>query len=94
MLFVDDMKQGGHRLIIGDTLGIGAFCNAAQLVRHQYLFLFHHFIVADNVQLHIGSHNGQAAYFLVGKVAVGYLYNAFLAQFLALKVISDGNVGV
>ena len=50
--------------------------------------------MADDVQLHVWCNYRQAIYFFVGEETVGYLYDTFLAQFLAYKVVSDSNVRI
>ena len=94
VFLVDDVEDGGHWLVVGDALRVTALHDSLHHIRHDDLFLFHHFVIADDVQLHIGSHYREAADFFVAEETVGYLDDAFLAQFLAWQVIADSDVQV
>lgn len=87
-------KRGGHGLVVGDALGVGTLHDAAQLVGQHQFALLHHLVVADDVQLHVGRHDGDAVDFVVAEELVGDLDDALLAQLLAVEVEADGDVVV
>ena len=43
------------------------------------LALLHHFVVTDDIELHVGCHYGNTVDFFIGKEAVGYFDDALLA---------------
>ena len=91
---VDDVEAGGHGLVVGDALGVGTLHDAVQLVGQAHLTLLHHLVVADDVQLHVGRHDGDAVDLVVAEELVGNLDDALLAQLLAVEVEADGDVVV
>ena len=94
VFLANHVEDGSHRFVVGDTLRVTAFHDTLHHVRHDDLFLFHHFVVADDVQLHVGSHYRQSADFLIAEESVGHLDETLLAQLLAGKVVADGDVQV
>ena len=94
VFLADDVEDGGHRFVVGDALRVAAFHDTFHYIGHNDLFLFHHFIVADDVELHVRCYYRKSADFFVAEETVGHLDDAFLAQLLAWQVIADGDVQV
>ena len=86
------MEACGHGFVVGDALRVGALDDADEFVGQGEFAFLYHFVVADDVQLDVGGYDGDAVYLVVGEEFVGYLDDAFLAQFLALEVEADGDV--
>ena len=53
IILVYHMKDSGHRFVVGDTFRIGTFHDAPKFIRHFHLFLFHYFVIADDIQLDV-----------------------------------------
>ena len=88
------MKQGRHRFVVGDALGIGAFYDAAQFVGQFHFTFLHHFVVADDVQLYVGGNYGNAVYLIVAEELIRYFDDTLCSQLLAFEVETDSNVVV
>ena len=78
--FVDDGKEGVHGLVVGDALGVVALDDAVDLIGCDDHFLFHHLVVFDDVEHHVGRDDRQSADFLVGKIFIGDLDDAFFSE--------------
>ena len=88
------MEDGGHWLVVGDTLRVVAFHDAFQRVRSSDRFLLHDFVVLDNTQSDVWSDNGEAVDFLVSEIFVSNLDDSLLANLFGRQVVADGDRGV
>ena len=71
-LRVEYLHFGRDRLMIGDALRIAAFHYPYDLFREMHIFLLYDFVVADDVEGHIGSNDRQAIDHFIGKELVRY----------------------
>ena len=55
--FVSHVEPGLHRFVVGDTFRIVALHDTFQFIGHDNLLLFHHLVIADDVQLHVRSND-------------------------------------
>ena len=94
LLLIEHMKEGGHGLVVGDAFGVGTFYNSQQLLGHIYLPLFYHLIVFDDVEADVWSYQRDAVDLIVVKELIGYLDDAFFAEFFTLEVVTDGYLAV
>ena len=83
-LLVDDVEDGLHGLVVGDALGVVALHDAAQFVGSLDGFLFHHLVVADDVEHDFGCHNAEPRDFFLGKELVCNLDDALASDFLPI----------
>ena len=88
------VEEGLHRLVVGDALRVVALHDTLQCVRSLYGLLLYDFVVLDDTQSDVRSHHREAVDFLIGKVLVGNLDDALLADLLGRQVVADGNRSV
>ena len=88
------VEEGLHRLVVGDTLRVVALDDAPERIWSLYGLLLHDLIVLDDTQSDVRSHHREAVDFLIGKVLVGNLDDALLADLLGRQVVADGNRSV
>ena len=79
LFLVDDMEDGGHGLIIGDTFGVVALDDTLQHVGCLNTFFLYHLIILDDVQYYIGGYYRQLGYLIVGEKLVLHLDDTFLS---------------
>ena len=91
---VNGMEEGLHRLVVGDALRVVALYDALECVWSLYGLLLHDLVVLDDTQSDVRSHHREAVDFLIGKVLVGNLDDALLADLLGRQVVADGNRSV
>ena len=88
------VEEGLHRLVVGDALRVVALYDALERIWSLYSLLLHDLIVLDDTQSDVRSHHREAVDFLIGKVLVGNLDDALLADLLGRQVVADGNRSV
>ena len=88
------VEEGLHRLVVGDALRVIALHDALECIWSLYGLLLHDFVVLDDTQSDVRSHHREAVDFLIGKVLVGNLDDALLADLLGRQVVADGNRSV
>ena len=88
------VEEGLHRLVVGDTLRVVALYDALERIWSLYGLLLYDFVVLDDTQTDVWSHHREAVDFLIGKVLVGNLDDALLADLLGRQVVADGNRSV
>lgn len=81
-LFVNEVEDGVHWLVICDALGVVASDDTRKLIRGLDSFLLNNLVVTDDVEHHLGGYNRQAANLLVGEELVAHLYDALLLDLL------------
>ena len=91
---VNGVEEGLHRLIVGDALRVVALYDALECIWSLYSLLLYDLIVLDDTQSDVRSHHREAVDFLIGKVLVGNLDDALLADLLGRQVVADGNRSV
>ena len=82
MFLVNDMEDGAHGFVIGDTLRVIAFYNAPKLVRCHHLLLLYHFLVINDVQHHVRCHDRQTGDFIIREELVAHLDDSLCAYHL------------
>ena len=60
-----------------------------ELIGRDHHFLFHHFVVLNDIQDHIGCDDRQTADFLVGEIFVGDLDDAFSSEPFRRQIVTD-----
>ena len=93
-VMADDVEFGVHRLVVGDAFGVVAPDNACDGLGQFYLTLVGDLEVLDGVDDGCRSYQGDAVEHTLGKYCVGYLDDAFFADFAALEVVADGDTAV
>ena len=88
------VEEGLHRLVVGDALRVVALYDAPERIWSLYGLLLHDFVVLDDTQSDVRSHHREAVDFLIGKVLVGNLDDALLADFLGRQVVADSDRSV
>lgn len=88
---VEHLHFGRYRLVVGDTLRVGTFHYADDLLGELDIFLFHDLIIADEVEGDVRRDDGETIDDLVGEKFVGDLDDPFLAEGLAVEVVADGD---
>ncbi len=88
------VEEGLHRLVVGDALRVVALHDALECIWSLYGLLLHDLVVLDDTQSDVRSHHREAVDFLIGKVLVGNLDDALLANLLGRQVLADGNRSV
>ena len=88
------VEEGLHRLVVGDALRVVALYDAPERIWSLYGLLLHDLVVLDDTQSDVRSHHREAVDFLIGKVLVGNLDDALLADLLGRQVVADGNRSV
>ena len=88
------VEEGLHRLVVGDALRVVALYDALECIWSLYSLLLYDLIVLDDTQSDVRSHHREAVDFLIGKVLVGNLDDALLADLLGRQVVADGNRSV
>ena len=69
-VFVDNMENRLHRLVIGDADRIITPDDAKQFVWRVDSFLLYNLVVANDVEHHFGCNDGKPGYFFVGEELV------------------------
>ena len=82
VLFINDMKHGLHRFVVGYTFGVIAFHYTAKLIGSLYGFLLNHLIVFYYIQHYVRSDNRQTGNLLIGEEFVFNLYYTLTANLL------------
>ena len=85
------MEEGLHRLVVGDTLRVVALYDALQRIRSLDGLLLYDFVVFDDTQSDVRRNDRESVDFLIGKILVGNLDDALLANLLAWQVVADSN---
>ena len=88
------MEEGLHRLVVGDALRVVALYDALQRIRSLDGLLLYDFVVFDDTQSDVRSNDRESVDFLIGKILVGNLDDALLANLLGWQVVADGNRSV
>lgn len=86
---VDYFKTGYHRLVVGDTLGIGTAHYTHHCIGQNNGTLLNYLIVADNVDNGGRSHECHAVQHLLGEGDIGNLYDTFGSELVAVKVVAN-----
>lgn len=94
MFFVDNVKDRGHRLVVGDALGVGAAYDVAQLIGQADRLFADDGVVLDDVDFGVGGKYGDFVQLVFLEIGVGDFYDALFAYFFAAQVIADGNIFV
>ncbi len=81
--------RGSHRLVFGDTLRVVALYDALQCVRSLDGLLLYDFVVFDDTQSDVRRNDRESVDFLIGKILVGNLDDALLANLLAWQVVAE-----
>ena len=89
--FVYGMEEGLHRLVVGDALRVVALYDALQCIRSLDGLLLYDFVVFDDTQSDVRRNDRESVDFLIGKILVGNLDDALLANLLAWQVVADSN---
>ena len=85
------VEEGLHRLVVGDALRVVALYDALQRIRSLDGLLLYDFVVFDDTQSDVRSNDRESVDFLIGKILVGNLDDALLANLLAWQVVADSN---
>ena len=85
------VEEGLHRLVVGDTLRVVALYDALQRIRSLDGLLLYDFVVFDDTQSDVRRNDRESVDFLIGKILVGNLDDALLANLLAWQVVADGD---
>ena len=85
------MEDGLHRLVVGDALRVVALYDALQCVRSLDSLLLYDFVVFDDTQSDVRRNDRESVDFFIGKILVGNLDDALLANLLAWQVVADSN---
>ena len=85
------VEEGLHRLVVGDALRVVALYDALQCIRSLDGLLLYDFVVFDDTQSDVRSNDRESVDFLIGKILVGNLDDALLANLLAWQVVADSN---
>mgnify|MGYP007059179059 FL=1 len=85
------MEEGLHRLVVGDALRVVALYDALQRIRSLDGLLLYDFVVFDDTQSDVRCNDRESVDFLIGKILVGNLDDALLANLLAWQVVADSN---
>ena len=88
------VEEGLHRLVVGDALRVVALYDALQCVRSLDGLLLYDFVVFDDTQSDVRRNDRESVDFLIGKILVGNLDDALLADLLGRQVVADGNRSV
>ena len=86
---VNGMEEGLHRLVVGDALRVVALYDAPERIWSLYGLLLHDFVVLDDTQSDVRPNDRESVDFLIGKILVGNLDDALLANLLAWQVVAD-----
>ena len=81
-LFVNEVEDGVHGLVVGDAFGVVASDDACKLIGSLDSFLLYDLVVAYDVKHNLGGYYRQTANLLVGEEFVAHLDDAFLLDFL------------
>jgi aspartate carbamoyltransferase regulatory subunit len=87
--FVYGMEEGLHRLVVGDALRVVALYDALQRIRSLDGLLLYDFVVFDDTQSDVRRNDRESVDFLIGKILVGNLDDALLANLLAWQVVAE-----
>ena len=79
---VNGMEEGLHRLVVGDALRVVALYDALQRIRSLDGLLLYDFVVFDDTQSDVRRNDRESVDFLIGKILVGNLDDALLANLL------------
>ena len=85
------VEEGLHRLVVGDALRVVALYDALQCIRSLDGLLLYDFVVFDDTQSDVRRNDRESVDFLIGKILVGNLDDALLANLLAWQVVADSN---
>ena len=85
------VEEGLHRLVVGDALRVVALYDALQRIRSLDGLLLYDFVVFDDTQSDVRRNDRESVDFLIGKILVGNLDDALLANLLAWQVVADSN---
>ena len=85
------VEEGLHRLVVGDALRVVALYDALQCIRSLDSLLLYDFVVFDDTQSDVRRNDRESVDFLIGKILVGNLDDALLANLLAWQVVADSN---
>ena len=85
------VEEGLHRLVVGDALRVVALYDALQRIRSLDGLLLYDFVVFDDTQSDVRRNDRESVDFLIGKILVGNLDDALLANLLTWQAVADGN---
>ena len=85
------VEEGLHRLVVGDALRVVALYDALQRIWSLDGLLLYDFVVFDDTQSDVRRNDRESVDFLIGKILVGNLDDALLANLLAWQVVADSN---
>ena len=88
---VNGVEEGLHRLVVGDALRVVALYDALQRIWSLDGLLLYDFVVFDDTQSDVRRNDRESVDFLIGKILVGNLDDALLANLLAWQIVADSN---
>lgn len=90
--FVDYVETGLHRLVVGDTFGVGATYDANDCFGQHYGSFFDDFVVANDINDGRRGYESDAVERLLWECDVGDFDNTFCAEFVATQVVADSEL--
>ena len=91
LIHIEDFHLGWNRLVVGDTLRIGALDDADDLLGVLDVLLLDNLVILDDVERDVGGDDAETTDFLIGEIAVGNLDDSLSTEGDRIEVGTDGD---